>query len=116
MPIADQVIKSMAGRACYSMLDLFVSYDHHTLNVASCDLTTIQSPVSVVRLICLPQGWMNAGTIFHKDVTFILKPEILDIAWPFMDDCSIKGPTMRYETADGGYERSSSSQPPKSLS
>ena len=27
-PIADQVIEAMAGRACYSMLDLFVGYDH----------------------------------------------------------------------------------------
>ena len=27
-PIAEQVIEAMDGRACYSMLDLFVSYDH----------------------------------------------------------------------------------------
>jgi hypothetical protein len=53
-PIADQVIKAMAGRACYSMLDLFVGYDHWTLNIASCDLSTIQSPIGVVRLTCLP--------------------------------------------------------------
>src|SRR6266851_2589115 len=94
----------MAGQACYSMLDLFVGYDHHTLDVASHNLTTIQSPISAVRLTCLPQGWTNAGAIFHKDVTFILKPEILDVTWPFIDDCSIKGPATRYETADGGYE------------
>ncbi len=86
------------------MLDLFVGYNHCTLDVASRDLTTIQSPISMVRLTCLPQGWMNAGTIFHEDVTFILKPEIPDVAWPFMDNCSIKGPTTCYETADGGYE------------
>jgi hypothetical protein len=93
-PIAEQVIKAMAGRACYSMLDLFVGYDHHTLDVASRDLTTIQSPIGALRLTCLPQGWTNAGAIFHEDVTFILQDEIPDIAWPFMDDCSIKGPAM----------------------
>jgi hypothetical protein len=103
-PIADQVIEAMAGRSCYTMLDLFVGYDHRTLDVTSRDLTTIQSPIGAVRLTCLPQGWTNAGAIFHEDVTFILKPEIPDVAWPFMDDCSIKGPATRYETSDGGYE------------
>jgi hypothetical protein len=86
------------------MLDLFVGYDHRTLNVASRDLTTIQSPIGAVRLTCLPQGWTNAGAIFHEDVTFILQEEIPDVAWPFMDDCSIKGPATRYETEDGGFE------------
>jgi len=103
-PIADQVIKAMAGRSCYTMLDLFVGYDHRTLDVSLRDITTIQSPIGAVRLTCLPQGWTNAGAIFHKDVTFILKPEIPNVAWPFMDDCSIKGPTTRYETDSGGFE------------
>jgi hypothetical protein len=53
-PIADQVIESMAGGACYSMLGLFVSYDHCTLDITSHDLTTIQSSISAVRLTCLP--------------------------------------------------------------
>jgi hypothetical protein len=86
------------------MLDLFVGYDHRTLNIASRDLTTIQSPIGAVRLTCLPQGWTNASTIFYEDITFILEPEIPDVAWPFMDDCSIKGPAMCYETAGGRYE------------
>jgi hypothetical protein len=86
------------------MLDLFVGYDHWTLDITSRDLTTIQSPIGAVRLTCLPQGWTNAGAIFHKDVTFILEKEIPDVAWPFMDNCSIKGPATRYETEDGGFE------------
>jgi hypothetical protein len=102
--IADQIIEAMAGQACYTMLDLFVGYDHRTLNVLSRDLTTIQSPIGTVRLTCLPQGWTNAGTIFHEDVTFILKPEIPDVAWPFMDDCSIKGPATHYKTDNGRFE------------
>ena len=103
-PLADQLIEAMAGRACYSMLDLFVGYDHRTLDVSSCDLTTIQSPIGALRLTCLPQGWTNAVAIFHEDVTFILEPEIPHVAWPFVDDCSIKGPASRYETEEGGYE------------
>jgi hypothetical protein len=68
-PLANQVIKAMAGHACYSMLNLFIGYDNCTLNVALHDLTSIQSPISMVRLTCLPQGWTNARAIFHEDVT-----------------------------------------------
>ena len=103
-PLADQLIETMAGRSCYTMLDLFVGYDHRTLDVASRDLTTFQSPIGTVRLTSLPMGWTNAVTIFHEDVTFILESEIPHVAWPFVDDCSIKGPATRFETDDGGYE------------
>jgi hypothetical protein len=75
------------------MLNLFVGYDHHTLDIASCNLTTIQSPIGTMCLTCLPQGWTNAGAIFHKDVTFLLESEIPHVAWPYINDCSIKGPT-----------------------
>jgi len=44
-PIPDQIIESMAGCSCYSILDLLVGYDHQTLDKASCNLTTIQSPI-----------------------------------------------------------------------
>ena len=47
-PPANQVIEIMAGQACYSMLDLFVSYNHCTLNISSHNLTTIQSPIGAV--------------------------------------------------------------------
>jgi hypothetical protein len=103
-PLADQLIEAMAGRSCYSMLDLYVGYDHRTLDVSSRDLTTIQSPIGALRLTRLPQGWTNTVAIFHEDVTFILEPEIPHVAWPFVDDCSIKGPASRFETEDGGYK------------
>jgi reverse transcriptase-like protein len=33
-----------------------------------------------------------------------LEPEITHVAWPFVDNCSIKGPASRYEDGDYGYE------------
>ena len=96
----------MAGRTCYSMLDLFIGYDHRTLDESSRDLTTVQSPVGALRLTSLPQGWTSTGAIFHGDIVFILEAEILDKAIPFMDDSGIKGPATCYETEDGGYETS----------
>jgi hypothetical protein len=71
----------------------YIGYDHRTLDVALRDLTSIQSPISAVRLTCLPQGWTNAGAIFHEDVTFLLESEIPHVTWLYIDDCSIKGPT-----------------------
>ena len=34
-PITNQVIEAMAGHSCYLMLNLFVGYNHRTLNIAS---------------------------------------------------------------------------------
>ena len=103
-PIADQVIESMAGRTCYSMLDLYAGYDHRTLNIASRNLTTVQSPVGSICLTTVPQGRTDVVPIFHGDIVFILEAEIPDPAMPLMDDTSIKGPPTHYELEDGGYE------------
>jgi hypothetical protein len=48
LPLTDQLIESMVGCSYYTMLDLFVGYDHHTLDIASCDLTTVQSPIGAM--------------------------------------------------------------------
>ena len=34
-PLTEQLIEAMAGRACYSMLDLFIRYDHRTIDPSS---------------------------------------------------------------------------------
>ena len=104
LPFSDQLIESMAGHTCYTMLDLYVGNDYRTLDVSSRDLTTVQSPIGAIQLTCLPMGWTNAVAIFHEDVTFILEPKIPQVAWPYVDDCSIKEPATRFETEDGGYE------------
>lgn len=103
-PIPDQVIESMAGRLCYMMLDLYSGYDQRSLDIASCDLTTVQSPIGAVRKTVVPQGWTNAIAIFHGDITFVLAPEIPDPVLPFVDNTTIKGPKTRYEIMGGGYE------------
>jgi hypothetical protein len=103
-PFVDQFVEGMAVRACYSLLDLFIGYDHHALDVSSRDLTSFQTPLGAFHCTVLPQGSTNAVAIFHSDVTFILEPEIPSVAKPFLDDTAIRGPASRYETPDGGYE------------
>jgi hypothetical protein len=103
-PFVDQFVESMAARACYSMLDLFVGYDHQKLDVSSRDLTSFQTPLGAFRCTVLPQGATNTVAIFHGDMTFILEPEIPHVAKAFVDDTAIRGPASRYETANGRYE------------
>jgi hypothetical protein len=103
-PLVDQFVEGITARSCYSMLDLLVGYDHRTLDVASRDLTSFQSPLGALRNTTLPQGSTNAVAIFHGDVTFILEPEIPNVAKPFLDDTVVMGPRSRYETPEGGYK------------
>ncbi len=86
------------------MLDLLIGYDHRTLDIASRDLTSFQSPLGALHNTTLPQGSTNAIAIFHGDVTFILEPEIPNVAKPFLDDTVVRGPASRYETPEGGFE------------
>ena len=103
-PFVDQFVEGIAGHSCYSMLDLLVGYDHRTIDISSRDLTSFQSPLGALRNTSLPMGATNSVAIFHGDVTFILEPEIPNVAKPFVDDIVVKGPTSRSETPDGGYE------------
>jgi len=103
-PLADQVIEAMAGKSCYSLLDLYVGYNHCSLDVSSCDLMTIQSPIGTLWLTWLPQGWTNVVAIFHKDIAFLIEPEMPHVAWSFIDNCCIKGPTTHYEALEDTYE------------
>ena len=49
VPFTEQLVEHFAGRACISLLDLYVGYDKHTLAVSSHDLTTFQTPFGALR-------------------------------------------------------------------
>src|SRR6202789_3850754 len=104
-PATETLAAQFAGRSCGGMFDLYVGYDERTLAESSRDLTTFQTPFGALRLVTLPMGWTNSVPIFHDDVTFILKPEIPDVAIPYIDDVPIRGPEGRYILPDGTEER-----------
>ena len=106
-PNVEPYAEHCAGRAIYSLGDLYVGYDHAPIAPESRDLTTFQTPLGPHRLTALPMGWSNSVSIFQGHVTFILQDE-LDTAPPFLDDVPIIGPRTRYELPDGGYETLSS--------
>ena len=104
-PYSEQLVEHFAGRACGSLLDLFVGYDERALAKSSRDYTTFQTPYGPHRLTTLPMGWTNSLPIFHGDVTFIFQPEIPEITEPFVDDVPVKGPESRYIMESGEEER-----------
>jgi hypothetical protein len=103
-PIMDQMAEDFAGRACYGVLDLFVAFDQRSLDIASRDYTTFQTPLGTFRLTAIPMGYTNAAQIMQGDVTFILQDEIPDFTTPYIDDVPVKGPQTRYELGNGHYE------------
>lgn len=103
-PIMDSFVEQFAGRACYTMADIFVGYDHRTLAKESRDLTSFQTPLGLCRLTSLPMGATNSLPEFHTCVVFIFQDEIPHVAAPFVDDVSVKGAATRYELPDGTYE------------
>ena len=103
-PFTDQIIDHFSGRACGSLMDLYVGYDERALAPNSRDYTTFQSPFGALRLTTLPMGWTNSVPIFHDDVTYILQPEIPAVTQPYIDDVPVRGPATRYIQEDGEPE------------
>ena len=104
-PYTEQLAEHFAGRACGSMLDLYVGYDERALAQSSRDYTTFQTPYGALRLTTLPMGWTNSVPIFHDDVTFILGEEIPKYTQPYIDDVPVRGPATRYVLSTGEEER-----------
>ena len=102
-PNVEPYAENAAGRAIYTLGDLFTGFDHASVAEESRDLFTFQTPLGPHRLTCLPMGWTNSVAIFQGHVTFILQDEI-DTAPPYLDDVPILGPRTRYELEDGTYE------------
>lgn len=103
-PTIEPYAESFGGKACYGLFDLFVGFDQRPLAMESRDLTTFQTPLGTLRLTCIPMGYTNSMQIFHGDTTFLLQEEIPHVTVPFIDDIPVKGPSTRYQAADGTYE------------
>ena len=103
-PFTEQLAEQFAGRACGSMMDLFVGYDERALALSSRDFTTFQTPYGAHQLTTLPMGWPNSVPIFHDDVTHILQPEIPYVTQPYIDDVPVRGPASRYIQPDGNQK------------
>ena len=90
-PIVDEVAEAFAGQAIYSIGDLYSGYDQFQLAMKSRDLTTMKTPLGLVRMCTLPQGATNSVAHMQSAMNQILKDFVPDKTIPFVDDIPIKG-------------------------
>jgi transposase InsO family protein len=104
-PAVEEFVEEFAGRACYSLLDIFVGFDNRTLHPLSRDLTAFMGPDGrMYRLCVLPQGGANCVPEFQACMVFILGAEMPEPVGVFVDDVGVKGGRTRYEKEDGTFE------------
>ena len=90
-PIVDEVAEAFAGHAIYSIGDLYSGYDQFQLAFESRDLTTMKTPLGLVRMYTLPQGATNSVAHMQNAMNQILKDFVPEKTIPFVDDIPIKG-------------------------
>ena len=83
--------EAFAGRSIYSIGDLYSGYDQFQLAVDSRDITTMRTPIGLVRMCTLPQGATNSVAHMVNAMNKVLRDCIPDITMPFLDDIPIKG-------------------------
>ena len=109
LPYIRHFAEQSAGQLIYTMMDLFVGFDHQALADESHDLTIFQTLLETFHLTILPQGWTDLPTVFQNDIAFILQHEI-NIAPNFLDDINVLGLQMQYKQGDGTFETASDNE------
>ena len=92
----DEFAESFANCQILSGLDLLSGYDHCALAPASRDLTAFSTPLGVLRMTTLPQGFTNSPGHFIRVMARILFDIPKEKADFFFNDVPVKGPTTRY--------------------
>jgi hypothetical protein len=90
-PSVDEFAEEFAGRSIYSIGDLYSGYDQFQLAIESRDITTMRTPIGLVRMCTLPQGATNSVAHMVNAMNKVLKSCIPEITMPFLDDIPIKG-------------------------
>jgi hypothetical protein len=90
-PVVDEFAEEFAGRAVYSIGDLYSGYDQFQLAEASRDITTMRTPLGLMRMCTLPMGATNSVAHMQSAMNRILQQFIPEKTRPFLDDIPIKG-------------------------
>ncbi|KAL3695501.1 hypothetical protein R1sor_009577 [Riccia sorocarpa] len=90
-PIVDEVVDEFVGRSIYSIGDLYSGYDQFQLAVESRDLTTIRTPLGLMRMCTLPQGATNSMAHIQNTMHKVLRDFVPEVTIPFLDDIPMKG-------------------------
>ena len=89
-PSVDEFAEAFAGRSIYSIGDLYSAYNQFQLAIESRDITTMRTPISLVRMCTMPQGATNSIAHMVNAMNKVLRDCIPDITMP-LHDIPIKG-------------------------
>jgi transposase InsO family protein len=103
-PSVDEFAEAFAGRSIYSIGDLYSGYDQFQLAIDSRDITTMRTPIGLVRMCTLPQGATNSVAHMVNAMNKVLKDCIPNITMPFLDDIPIKGCSNEEKDESKGKE------------
>jgi hypothetical protein len=101
-PIVNEFAEAFVGHAIYSIGDLYSRYYQFQLAMKSWDITTMRTPIGLVRMCTLPQGTTNSVAHMMNAMNKVLRDCILEITMSFLDDIPMKGCTVedKDETMD----------------
>ena len=68
----EHFAEQCAGHSIYTLMDLFIEFDHHSLVKECHDLITFQTLFGILHLTSLPLEWTDSPAIFQNNVAFIL--------------------------------------------
>jgi len=104
LPILDDFVDGFAGHQCYTVFDLYSGFDARKIHIKSRELTAFMTPLGLLQLTVLPQGFTNSPAEFQKCMVMVLQDEIPNTANIFIDDLPIKGPRTQYLDEGGKPE------------
>ena len=87
----DKIVEAFVGRSIYSVRDLYSGYDQFQLALESRNITTMRTPLGLVRMCTLPQGGTSSVAHMVNAMNKVLRDCIPEITMPVMDDIPIKG-------------------------
>lgn len=88
--IVDEIAKAFARYVVFSIRHLYFSYDQFQLVTKSSNLTTMKSPLRLMRMCTLPEGATNSVAHMQSTINQILKEFISNFFFFVLDDISIK--------------------------
>ncbi|OMJ26508.1 hypothetical protein AYI69_g3982 [Smittium culicis] len=90
-PLVDAFAEDFSCCKIYTTFDLMSGYDQISLDESSRDLFSLQTPLGLLRMTRLPQGWTNSVQVFQRLMTKVFIKHIPEILGIFVDDGCIKG-------------------------
>ena len=84
-PSINDFTEAFAGRSIYSIYDLYSDYDQFQLAIDRRDITTIRTPIGLIRMCTLPEGATNTIARMVNAMKKVLIDCIPEISTPCLD-------------------------------